>query len=868
MRLSLFKKIIPVFLTISLTLPAAGAGIHNRHVLYISSYNPAFPTFFQQVDGIRSAFDGKGIILDIEFMDAKRFAEAEAIELFHPLLTSRMRHLPRYDAIIVADDAALRYAVAQQDKLFKGIPVFFCGINDIPRALSLENGNQMRGTVEAVSMRDTLELVKRIFPGRTGLAVITDGTVTGQADLRTFERESQGIGLKVEVLSLEKMTFGELDSALAGLDGKWAVLLLSCYTDMAGATRLFDEEFEQIMTWTKVPVFHLWEHGLGNGVFGGKIISHREQGRAAAEMVLKYFDGIPVADIRVITESPNRYMFDYIQLKRFNVSLSALPDGSIIVNKPHSFIDSHPQIALAVSLSVFFMGIITLIQVRKRNHLKREVASKTSDLVKSNERLHAAMKNANQTLWEWNIVNDDFLLITSRDGVSPEGLTMKGEQWRERTHPDDRDKHLEVLERYLKNEIPSLEVIHRIRNLDDRERWFITRGWVSKSDDQGKPVVISGISTDITKVKEIEAEISSSRKMLQLVLDTIPLGVFWKDLDLVYTGCNDQFARSAMLSSPAGIIGKRDGDLHWKEQSGLHERIDREVISSGKKMGFYEEEMSKSPGEKIYYRKLKAPLTDNEGKVIGILGIQEDVTEARRLREQRVRMQKLESVGILAGGLAHDFNNMLMGIAGSLAVLKLREQDEKKLHWITQAEKSCSAAAEVTSRLITFARGGDPVMRAMDISGLISAVLEMDNASGMLEIKLDIADNIPQVMGDERQLGQVLRNLLENAREAVASGGNIDVSCGMAANGTAVKAGLKEGRYVQVMVHDTGRGIGPESLGKIFDPYFSTKEMGSQKGQGLGLTICHSIIKNHGGVIFAESDPARGTTFTFLLPAI
>ncbi len=867
MRPVLLKVFIPFFIML-LMFTGAAAGHEYKNVLYISSYNPSFPTFFQQVDGIRSVFENKGIILDIEFMDAKRFHEADAAKFFHTLLELKMKRLKPYDAVIVADDAALRYAIREQDRLFRGVPVFFCGINDADLAASLGKGDRMRGIVEAVSIRDTLELAGKLFAGRKKIAVITDGTLSGKADLLRFSSESQGMDFHVSVLSLADMTFDQLHYSLDKLDDEWTILLLSCYTDKSGATRLFDEEFEQIMQHSGVPVFHLWEHGLGDGVLGGKIISHIDQGRAAAEMVVKYFSGDRMPEIIMPAESPNRYMFDYNQLQRFNIPVSALPEGSIVINKPHSFIDIHPFATFATFLATLFLLSVIGLLFYQRYRLAVEVKRRTQDLIKTNERLHAAMKNANQTLWEWNIVNDDFLLITSRDGISPEGLTSRGSQWRDRMHPDDMNKHLEVLDRYLKNEIPALEVIHRIRNFDHSERWFITRGMASKRDEQGRPVVISGISTDITRIKEIEEEISSSKNMLQIIIDTIPMGVFWKDLDLVYTGCNYQFARSAMLSSPGDIIGKRDSDLQWKEQVELHESIDREVISSGRRKGFYEEEMTGPAGEKIYLRKLKSPLTDINGKVIGILGVQEDVTEARRMREQRIRMQKLESVGILAGGLAHDFNNMLMAISGSLAVLKLREQDQKKLHWISLAEQSCSEAAEVTSRLITFARGGDPVTRAMDISDLVRSVVEMDNSSGMVKAGIEIGENMPRVMADERQIGQVLRNLLENAREAVETGGGINVVYRIADNDAAAKAGLKQGRYVQLSVNDTGRGISSDLLGKIFDPYFSTKDMGSQKGQGLGLAVCHSIIKNHGGAIFAESDAAAGTTLTFFLPAI
>ena len=298
----IFIMVLPFILAI---LVSAYSDVHKKHVLYISSYSPSFPTFMQQVEGIKSVLTAN-VVLDIEFMDTKRIPERDAARLFHRVLSFKLKKLPVYDAIIVADDAAFSFAASQLDKLFRGIPVFFCGVNNIPLAFSAESGDRMRGTIEAVSMRETLVLIQKLFPGRKRLAVITDGSITGQSDLVTFRHESQGLRFDIEVLSLAGLSFAELHAALEKQDDSWAILLLSAYIDRAGITRIFDEEFEEIMSHTRAPLFHLWEHGLGNGVFGGRIISHYEQGRSAAIMVSDYFNGTAMSDIRVLRESPNK----------------------------------------------------------------------------------------------------------------------------------------------------------------------------------------------------------------------------------------------------------------------------------------------------------------------------------------------------------------------------------------------------------------------------------------------------------------------------------------------------------------------------------------------------------------------------------
>jgi len=395
----------------------------------------------------------------------------------------------------------------------------------------------------------------------------------------------------------------------------------------------------------------------------------------------------------------------------------------------------------------------------------------------------------------------------------------------------------------------------------------LSRGKVVEKLPDGTPLRVIGTATDITDLKQIEDEIDRSKRMLQLVLDTIPIGVFWKDKELTFMGCNNSFARLVGADSTESIVGKKDEDLFESEIALRHKAIDVEIINTGMSKLNYEDQVFLPTGKVRILRKSKVPLTGSNREIIGILGTFEDVTVQKNLLEETFRIQKLESVGILASGIAHDFNNLLMAISGSLSVLRMSEGlNEKNIHWIEQAEKSCFAATELTTRLITFSRGGAPVIQHENIVDVIEEAA--DSGRNGSSVVVNYLNQSPEthMMIDVRQIRQVILNLIENSKEAMPHGGSIDIVSSIIFLEDNNRLELPSGKYMMISLKDSGPGISEDIISKIFDPYFSTKEMGAQKGQGLGLAICHSIITQHRGKITVSSVPGKGALFIIYLP--
>jgi nitrogen-specific signal transduction histidine kinase len=250
-----------------------------------------------------------------------------------------------------------------------------------------------------------------------------------------------------------------------------------------------------------------------------------------------------------------------------------------------------------------------------------------------------------------------------------------------------------------------------------------------------------------------------------------------------------------------------------------------------------------------------------------MVGITKDLTGQRRIEEERIRAQKLESIGVLAGGLAHDFNNLLTIVLGNLDLARLFiGANPDAAEALDHASEAALRAGDLTRQLITFSKGGRPVKRVGSIARTVRETVAFAAAGSGVSCAYELPEELPAVEFDEGQMRQVFHNLVQNAREAMPDGGTLRVSaCALELAGGEV-LGLAAGRYLRLDFRDSGSGIDSENLALIFDPYFSTKEMDAVKGRGLGLAVSFSIVRNHGGTMTADSAPAAGTTIAVFLP--
>jgi PAS domain S-box-containing protein len=262
-----------------------------------------------------------------------------------------------------------------------------------------------------------------------------------------------------------------------------------------------------------------------------------------------------------------------------------------------------------------------------------------------------------------------------------------------------------------------------------------------------------------------------------------------------------------------------------------------------------------------------ALLRDADGHTIGMVVVFRDITDALRVQEERAKAGKIASLGLLAGGIAHDFNNILMSIMGNLSMGRASMSAAGANRAFDEAERACLRARQLTWQLLVFSRGGVPLKKDLAILSILKEAATRAVRGSNVSCVFDIAPELWAVSADEEQIGQVINNLVVNAQQAMPQGGTVEIRAENIVEPDqrwehALR--VEPGRYLRISFTDRGIGIPEENLGRIFDPYFSTK----RKGGGLGLATSHSIIKNHGGYVSVVSCPGRGTTLTLNLPAL
>lgn len=261
---------------------------------------------------------------------------------------------------------------------------------------------------------------------------------------------------------------------------------------------------------------------------------------------------------------------------------------------------------------------------------------------------------------------------------------------------------------------------------------------------------------------------------------------------------------------------------------------------------------------------------DDEGRPRSILIVSTDITEKRRIEQQFLRTQRMESIGTLAGGIAHDLNNVLSPIMMSVEMLKERFQDEPSRRILGILETSARRGAGMVKQVLTFARGVDGERSLLQPKHLIKDIAKIihDTFPKTIALKMNVPESLWPVVGDATQLHQVLLNLAVNARDAMPQGGTLTLTAentSLAEGATPAGSGLAPGHYTLIRVADSGTGIPREILEKIWEPFFTTKEPG--KGTGLGLSTVLGIVRSHHGAILLQTEPGKGTRFSVYLPA-
>jgi len=370
---------------------------------------------------------------------------------------------------------------------------------------------------------------------------------------------------------------------------------------------------------------------------------------------------------------------------------------------------------------------------------------------------------------------------------------------------------------------------------------------------------------DITERKHMEKELREKEAKYRSLFESAKDGIFIHD-ETGFTDCNQKGAEMYGLTKEE-IIGRSPGIFAPERQP--DGRLSSEVAGEKIRAALsgttqvFEWQPIRANGSPFDVEITLSPL-ELGGKMC-LQAIVRDISERKRLEQERLKTQKLEAIGTLAGGIAHDFNNLLQGVFGYISLAKLKKNDrEKSLSALEEAEKALHMTVRLTNQLLTFSKGGKPVKKPVALQPIIENAAKFALSGSRSVYNLAIDGGLWLAEADEGQISQVIQNIVLNADQSMPEGGQVKITArNIEIPGQDLPQSLEKGKYIAIAITDSGIGILKQFLGKIFDPYFTTKE----KGSGLGLATSYSIIKNHNGVIEVKSEVGKGTTFTIYLQA-
>jgi PAS domain S-box-containing protein len=380
----------------------------------------------------------------------------------------------------------------------------------------------------------------------------------------------------------------------------------------------------------------------------------------------------------------------------------------------------------------------------------------------------------------------------------------------------------------------------------------------------GKPYQYVAIRSDITERKRAEQQIREQAALLDQAQDAILV----RDLDRNILFWN-KGAEKIYGWTAEEVIGKNAAEVLFKGPSSQFEAARKAIIRDGEWKG--EIRQTHRNGTEIVVESRWTLVRDEQGEPKSILIINTDITEQKRMESQFLRAQRMESIGTLAGGIAHDLNNVLSPILMSIDMLQLKTTDESSRKWLEVLRANAERGGNMVRQVLSFARGVAGERVALQPKHLIKEIVKIlrETLPKSIEINFYIPEDLWIISADATQMHQVLMNLCVNARDAMPEGGSISIRAENAfvdENYARMHIEAKAGRFVLIAVSDTGPGMTAEIQSRIFEPFFTTKEM--TKGTGLGLSTALTIVKSHGGFINVYSELHRGSQFAIYLPAL
>jgi PAS domain S-box-containing protein len=485
----------------------------------------------------------------------------------------------------------------------------------------------------------------------------------------------------------------------------------------------------------------------------------------------------------------------------------------------------------------------------------------------SEERFRQLAEHVDEVFWMTDVAKNEMIYISPAYevvwGLTCASLYASPRAWLDAIHPEDRERIVQSA--FTNQATGTYDEEYRIVQPDGAIRWIHDRAFPVRNQT-GEVYRIAGVAQDITERKQSEQALRVSEARYRTLAETAQDIIYVIDREFRMTYINEYGARQFGRSLPE-MIGRHLTELFPAETTQWQLADMAGVFRTGESL--YRERQLSTGQRLMWLDNRLVPVKNATGEVESILGISRDITEHKQVEGQRLRTQRLESIGTLAGGVAHDLNNALAPILMATELLRL-EFPDTAASYLDLIQAGAKRGADMVKQLLTFAKGVEGDRLLVQPKHLLK---EMEKLIGStfpknIELRTRYAKDLRTILGDATQLHQVLLNLCVNARDAMPEGGTLTLEAENMELETVYADAITEakpGHYVVWRVMDTGTGIPPEIQDRIFDPFFTTK--GPGKGTGLGLSTIIGIAKSHGGFVRVYSVPGKGSTFAVYLPA-
>lgn len=843
--------------------------VFHKSILILYSFNNSLPSqqyFTSGLEKARKNADLPSGDFAHEYLDVSSTDPEQRLLLRTLLLKKYAGH--QFDLIVTLYDPALDFLLNEGKELSPHSPCL--SIFNMVRPDLLRGGQKVIQYPLHFDLQGTLELSLKLFP-QTRRVVMVLGT--GKADM-AFENRARHDFLpwqdKLEIEYTSKRSVDEVLKDVSHLSPETIVICSRVESDITGKTFVPRDVAAMLAKASNVPVFCLVSAQIDTGVVGGSLIDFESVGAMLSRAVVTLAAGKPFSIEQ--TSKYTRPMFNWQQIKRWNISPSRLPANSLIINRPQTLYGQYKsEVVGSTALFVVLTSFIIVLLIQNRRRAKAEKSALDSE-----SRFRVLFKHAPDAImvYDHDIARLVDVNVSAEKlfGYSREQLMQSLPiQFYPVEQPDGRDvsiSYQEHLEQALAEKTVNFE--RAIHTADGRDLLCEVHLIRLPSEESS---LIRASYIDITERKHAEEALRKEKERYQSILKTAMNGFCLTDKQGRFFEVNDAFSQMSGYSvEELKTMGIADIEA-FEDMERIKAHL-KTVMKNGR--GRFETRYRHKDGHLIDVEASVSFQSSEESRFITFI---RDITELKRAEAERKNLeyqlqqsQKMEVLGTLAGGIAHDFNNILFPIIGFTEMLiDTVPEDSDSRQSLNEILKASLRAADLVQQILAFSRQSEIELMPLKTQIIFNDTIKLMRASlpSTISIESAINEGCGMVLASATHIHQIAMNLMTNAFHAMEdSGGTMGISL------SEVEITVDDiedldvypGRFLCYTVSDTGHGIGKHILDKIFDPYFTTKKAG--KGTGLGLSVVQGIVKSYGGDIRVSSELGIGTEFNVYLPLI